>query len=114
MAVRVEQEGVIQRDYHTAGKGGFLRASGTVERSNVVVSTRYCSSDARLLVGLAGKDFDLLARAHAALRDPHWPLYPGSPSGSTMGCIATRGLRTPSPAIPGWAPIQGGAHSGCG
>ncbi len=77
MAVRVDQEGVVSRDYHTAGKEGFLRASGAVEHKSVVVSSRYYLADARFLVGLAGENHQLLAQAHAALRDPHWPLYLG-------------------------------------
>lgn len=77
MGVRVDQEGVMARDYHTAGKGGFLRASGQVEQKNLVVSTRYYLADARFLVGLEGDNLDLLTRLHAALRDPVWPLYLG-------------------------------------
>jgi CRISPR system Cascade subunit CasD len=77
MAVRVDQEGVVRRDYHTAGKGGLLLASGAVDRKRMVVSSRYYLADARFLVGLAGEDDDLLAQAQAALRDPHWPLYLG-------------------------------------
>ena len=77
MGVRVDQEGLIQRDYHTAGKGGYLKASGQVERKNVVVSSRYYLADARFLAGLEGDDLDLLTQIHAALRDPHWPLYLG-------------------------------------
>ena len=77
MGVRVDQEGVMARDYHTAGKGGMLKASGRVERKNLVVSTRYYLADARFLVGLEGGDLSLLRRLHNALRDPHWPLYLG-------------------------------------
>jgi len=77
MGVRVDQEGVMARDYHTAGKGGILKASGQVERKNLVVSNRYYLSDARFLVGLEGDDLDLLTRLHGALRDPVWPLYLG-------------------------------------
>ena len=77
MGVRVDQEGVMARDYHTAGKGGILKASGQVEQKNLVVSTRYYLADARFLVGLEGGDLDLLTELHAALRDPHWPLYLG-------------------------------------
>lgn len=77
MGVRLDQQGVVQRDYHTAGKGGFLRASGAIERNTVVVSSRYYLADARFLVGLEGDDLNLLARAHEALRDPQWPLYLG-------------------------------------
>jgi len=77
MGVRVDQEGVMARDYHTAGKGGILRASGQVEQKNLVVSTRYYLADARFLVGLAGDDLGLLTQLHDALYNPHWPLYLG-------------------------------------
>jgi len=77
MAVRVDQEGSILRDFHVAGVGGYLKASGDVERKNVIPGNRYYLMDARFLVGLAGDDPDLLARLHAALRDPVWPLFLG-------------------------------------
>lgn len=77
MGVRVDQEGTLARDYHTAGKGGILKASGQVERKALVVSIRYYLADARFLVGLEGDDLDLLSELHEALRDPHWPLYLG-------------------------------------
>ncbi len=76
MGVRADQEGRLLRDYHTAGKGGFLRASGTVEKEQLIVSSRYYLADARFLVALEGDDL-LLLRLHAALRDPVWPLYLG-------------------------------------
>ena len=76
MGVRADQEGRLLRDYHTAGKGGYLRASGQVEREDVVVSSRYYLADARFLVALEGEE-GLLARLQAALRDPVWPLYLG-------------------------------------
>ena len=77
MGMRVDCEGSLLRDWHVAGVGGYLRASGTVERENVIPSTRYYLADARFLVGLEGEDADLLARLHAALRDPVWPLFLG-------------------------------------
>jgi len=77
MGVRVDQEGTVARDYHTAGKGGILKASGKVEKKNLVVSNRYYLADARFLVGLESGDLALLRRLHDALRDPHWPLYLG-------------------------------------
>ena len=77
MGVRVDQEGSMARDYHTAGKGGILKASGKVERKNLVVSIRYYLADARFLVGLQGEKPELLVQLHAALRDPHWPLFLG-------------------------------------
>jgi CRISPR system Cascade subunit CasD len=102
MGVRVDQEGTMARDYHTAGKGGILKASGKVERKTLVVSTRYYLADARFLIGLEGNDMALLTQIHNALRDPHWPLYlgrkafvPGEPvwlpdglqSGAEMGTV---------------------------
>jgi len=76
MGVRVDQEGTVARDYHTAGKDGFLRASGEVERKDVIVSSRYYLADARFLVGLEG-DEALLRKLHQALENPVWPLYLG-------------------------------------
>lgn len=76
MGVRVDQEGRMSRDFHTAGKGGYLKASGSIERKNLIVSTRYYLADARFLVGLQG-ELPLLARLHHALRDPVWHLYLG-------------------------------------
>ena len=107
MGVRVDQEGTMARDYHTAGKGGILKASGQVEKKNLVVSTRYYLADARFLVGLEGDDLDLLARLHAALRDPHWPLYlgrkafvPGEPVWLEDGLLSDADLRTVLEAYP--------------
>ena len=77
LGVRVDQEGLLQRDYHTAGKGGYLRASGAIQRKTLIVSARYYLADARFLVGLEGADAVLLTQVHDALRDPHWPLYLG-------------------------------------
>jgi CRISPR system Cascade subunit CasD len=77
MAVRVDREGKMSRDFHTAGREGILKASGAVERRNLVVSTRYYLADARFLVGLEGDDPALLQTLHDALRDPHWLLYLG-------------------------------------
>ena len=74
MGVRVDQEGTMARDFHTAGKSGILKASGRVEHKNLVVSSRYYLTDARFLVGLEGDDLTLLQKLHAALRDPHWSL----------------------------------------
>ncbi len=77
LGVRVDQEGTMARDYQTAGKGGILRASGRVELRDLVVSSRYYLADARFLAGLEGEDLPMIESLHAALRDPHWPLYLG-------------------------------------
>lgn len=72
MGVRVDMEGSILRDWHTAQN--ILKAGGGLK--NTETSTRYYLSDAAFLVGLEGEP-DLLARLHAALRDPHWLLFLG-------------------------------------
>jgi len=83
IGVRVDREGVLRQDYHTAGKvwpngkGGFRRANGTLEKKNVVVSTRHYLSDAAFLVGLTCDNLDFLRAIHNALANPHWPLYLG-------------------------------------
>lgn len=79
MGIRVDKEGRVLRDFHTAGKGGYLKASGSVERKNLITSTRYYLADAAFLVGLQG-DHALLAELHAALRNPHWMLCLGRKS----------------------------------
>lgn len=76
MAVRVDQEGTLQRDYHTAGADGYYRASGGVERKNAILSTRYYLADAIFLVGLEGEPALLHTIAHA-LQHPVWPLFLG-------------------------------------
>jgi|SRR5690554_423578 len=78
MGVRVDQEGVPMRDYQTAT--GVLIATGKADLRRTVVSPRYYLSDAAFLVGLEGADEALLARIHAALRAPHWPLSLGRKS----------------------------------
>lgn len=77
MGVRADQEGTLLRDYHVAGVGGYMRASGKVERRNVIPGNRYYLADARFLVALEGDDLALLAQAHEALLRPRWPLFLG-------------------------------------
>ena len=77
MGVRADQEGTLLRDWHTAGKGGYLKASGSVEKKNLITSTRYYLSDAAFLVGLESKDSDLIESLQAALRNPRWLLFLG-------------------------------------
>lgn len=76
MGVRVDQEGRLLRDYHTAGKDGYLKASGSVERNTLITSTRYYLADAAFLVGLEGAR-PLLQQLHEALKNPTWHLFLG-------------------------------------
>ncbi len=73
MGVRVDQEGVLACDFHTAQN--VLKAGGGLKVTEV--SRRYYLADARFLVGLEGNDSTFLAELHAALRNPRWPLYLG-------------------------------------
>ena len=73
MGVRVDREGRLSSDYHTAMD--VLRARGGIKPTEV--SRRYYVADARFLVALEGPDSGLFHRLHGALRDPHWPLYLG-------------------------------------
>lgn len=84
MGVRVDREGRISFDFHTAGNviKASSNASSTPTRSNLVetvVTRRAFLSDAVFLVGLEGED-GLLKRALAGLLDPKWPLYLGRKS----------------------------------
>lgn len=76
MGVRVDQEGVVRRDYHTAGKDGYYKIDGKIERGSVILSERYYLHDAKFLVGLEG-DPHLLASLQDALMRPVWFLFLG-------------------------------------
>ncbi len=75
MGVRVDREGVLQRDYHTAQRIDY---SGRVR--DTVVSHRYFLSDAVFLVGFESEDRSFLAEVQAALKNPHWSLSLGRKS----------------------------------
>ncbi len=73
MAVRVDREGVLKVDFHTALD--VLKAGGGTK--NTEPSNRYYLADALFVVGLAGEDLALLERVQAGLRSPRWPLFLG-------------------------------------
>ena len=77
MGVRVDREGVLRRDYHTAQE--VIRADGKGIQGTAV-SQRYYLADAVFLVGLEGSDKRLLERIQAALKSPEWPLSLGRKS----------------------------------
>jgi len=74
MAVRVDREGRLMRDYHTAQN--VRRADPTKGTQETVLSERFYLADADFLVGLEG-DQGFLERLDAALRRPVWPLFLG-------------------------------------
>lgn len=73
MGVRVDREGALKVDYHTAKD--VLKAGGGMKDTEL--SNRYYLADALFLVGLAGDDLALLESIHTALRKPVWPLFLG-------------------------------------
>jgi len=73
MGVRVDKEGALLSDYHTAQNIVNADAS-KIDRASV--GRRYYLSDAVFLVGLEGERA-LLDQAHTALRNPFWPLALG-------------------------------------
>jgi CRISPR system Cascade subunit CasD len=80
MGVRVDREGQILRDFHTAGQGGlekgYLSADGKGISKSTIVSNRYYLADAVFLVGLMG-EIPLLQNLQNALANPRWMLFLG-------------------------------------
>jgi CRISPR system Cascade subunit CasD len=77
MAVRVDREGRLMRDYHTAQD--VRRADPSKGTQDTVLSERYYLADADFLVGLEGNR-ELLERLDTALRQPVWTLFLGRKS----------------------------------
>ncbi|WP_143174412.1 type I-E CRISPR-associated protein Cas5/CasD [Streptoalloteichus hindustanus] len=73
LGVRVDREGLLERDYHTTQN--VPNTEGSNHRT--VVSQRYYLSDALFLVVLEGEDRDLLVRLQTAVLQPKWPLFFG-------------------------------------
>jgi len=72
MGVRVDREGIIERDYHTTQNVPTTLGGG----HRTIVSNRYYLADAVFLIVLEG-DPKLLTKLHAAVQHPHWPLFFG-------------------------------------
>ena len=75
MGVRVNQEGLVQCDYHTIMDS--IKSSGG--KGDTVLSDRYYLADADYWVGLEG-DSAQLTELDAALQNPCWQLYFGRKS----------------------------------
>lgn len=75
MGVRVNQEGLVQCDYHTVMDA--IKSSGA--KGDTVISHRYFVADADYLVGLEG-DAMLLEQLDQALEYPRWQIYFGRKS----------------------------------
>ena len=83
MAVRHDRPGIPKRDYQTAAcatSDAIVRANGSKDKKDGIVSERFYLADAAFLIGLESPDHSLLEKAHAALRNPVWPLSLGRKS----------------------------------
>ena len=80
-AVRVDREGSLLADYHTAGNptpGEVKKARAAGKKAGAVyVTRRYYLADAVFLAGLESEDEALLHTLAAALRRPAFPLFLG-------------------------------------
>lgn len=76
LGVRVNQEGLVQCDYHTVMDS--IKSSGG--KGDTVISQRYYVADADYLIGLEGDDRSLLEMLDSALQSPTWQLYFGRKS----------------------------------
>lgn len=97
MGVRVNREGILQTDYHTAQN--IAKADGGNKETEL--STRYYLSDADFLVGLAGDNLEFLEMLQNALRRPKWQIFlgrkafvPSLPVYYTSGVISNQDLAT--------------------
>lgn len=105
MGVRVDREGSLARDFHTALE--VIKADGS--RPDTVISQRYYLADADFLVGFEGP-YEFLAKLHLALDSPVWPLslgrkafVPGEPIYLADGLRNEMGLTEAIRAYP-WRP----------
>ena len=73
MGIRVDKEGLLQVDYHTAQN--VLMANGNTKDTEL--SNRYYLANAVFLVGLESEDLALLERIQSALQKPVWALFLG-------------------------------------
>ena len=85
MAVRVDRQGVLKCDFHTAldvAKAGGQLPPYPKHPKFTVTSTRYYLADANFLVGLEGDEHNLplLRLLDEKLASPVWPLYLGRKS----------------------------------
>jgi len=87
MAVRVDAQGRIDEDFHTARN--VITANGNIKAT--LLSYRFYLHDASFLVGLQNEDRTLLERLHTALLNPRWMLFLGRKSCPPSWPIVHRG-----------------------
>ncbi|MEV0680105.1 type I-E CRISPR-associated protein Cas5/CasD [Actinosynnema sp. NPDC050436] len=93
LAIRVDREGILERDYHTTQNVPTTEGKG----HRTVVSERYYLADALFLVVLEG-DPDLLHQLHDRADRPHWPLFFGRRAFVPARPLLTEDALTAAPA----------------
>ena len=82
--VRVNNEGVMQKDFHTAQNivtaNAKQRKDGTYPTKDTELSNRWYLADADFLVGFECEERAFLERLEAALKNPKWQLFLGRKS----------------------------------
>jgi CRISPR system Cascade subunit CasD len=76
--VRIDQEGQLIKDFHTAR---------TFDNKQAFISSRYYLVDALFVVGLEGEE-DLLQKIDQAIKNPVFPLYLGRRSCPPVGPVS--------------------------
>jgi CRISPR system Cascade subunit CasD len=79
MGVRVDQEGIVQCDYHTVQNAITSEGKLKPPPKDTLPSHRYYVADADYLIGLEG-DVSLLSQLEDAVKFPCWQLYFGRKS----------------------------------
>ncbi len=80
MGVRVDREGLLQVDFHTAVdimKADGMKPPYPKHPKYTSISNRYYLANAVFLVGLSSENLALLERLQAALHKPVWSLFFG-------------------------------------
>ena len=112
MAVRVDHQGTLVRDYHTAGGGTFRGRPHSVHGAKgTVLTQRHYLQDASFLVAIGYEDDGLAAEIDNAIGSPRWSLFlgrracpPSLPVRAGLAPVdpeaALRGAPWPSPSRP--------------
>lgn len=98
MGVRIDREGVLKTDFHTAQNVILADESQIMATA---VSQRMYVADAAYLVAMEGNDKSLLDAANEALANPHWPLALGRRAYAPSSPIALRPPLDAEPIVPG-------------
>lgn len=111
MAVRVDREGLLLKDYHTAGGGRFRGQDYLVYGAgDCIPSNRYYLQDASFVAALSGED-ELVERIATAVQSPRWPLFLGRRSCPPSGPLFIAVVSADAPSSVRSAPLASRADA---